>query len=75
MNIEDIDPNHKMKINKARVQADGTQLWFVSFTTSPVRDGEQQFGYYQNYYHTPVEYDILDTYNNFLAALNRVPVK
>lgn len=71
MSIDDISPHHNMKIKKARLQENGVQLWFVSFATTPVADGEQQYGYYQNYYHTPVEYDILDTYNNFLELLRR----
>lgn len=69
--ISDIDPSHNMKINQARLQADGTRLWFVSFATSQIRDGEQQYGYFQNFYEEPKDYDILATYNNFLELIRR----
>lgn len=69
--VAEIDANHKMRVNTARRRTDGIRLWFVSFATSPVADGEQQVGYYQNYYKEPNNYDILDTYNNFLELLRR----
>ena len=69
--VADIDPNHKMKVNTARRPLDGSRLWFVSFATTPIADGEQQYGYYQNFYKEPNDYDILDTYNNFLELLRR----
>jgi hypothetical protein len=70
-----IDSNHKMQINPARVRETGEMIWFVSFASSPVRDGEQQMGYYQQFHRKPNDHDIEVVYKNFLELLKRTPVK